>query len=81
MPVVYTPAEAAAVIGAPLRDVNNLIYKGMLPKGALHEDGATRLLRVGLVSLKAASATSEVLTIEQRRELARKVYEIGRAHV
>jgi uncharacterized protein (DUF433 family) len=75
MPVVYTAAEAAAVIGAPVRDVNNLIHKGMLPNGALRRDGAKRLLRPALISLKAASATSEVLTAEQRRELARRVYE------
>jgi len=75
MPQVYTPAEAAAVIDTPVRDVNNLIHKGMLPKGAVRQDGAKRLLRLALVSLKAASATAEVLTAEQRRELARKIYE------
>lgn len=75
MPVVFTPTEAAAVIGAPVKDVNNLIDKGMLPAGALREDGTRRLLRLALFSLKAASATSEVLTVAQRRELARKVFE------
>jgi uncharacterized protein (DUF433 family) len=76
MPETYTLTEAAAVIGAPVKDVNNLIDKRVLPKGAVQ---GRRLPKAALVSLKAVHATADVLTPEQRRVVATLMLEKPRA--
>jgi uncharacterized protein (DUF433 family) len=72
MPDTYTLTEAAAVIGAPVKDVNNLIDKRVLPKGAVQ---GRRVPKAALVSLKAVHATADVLTPEQRRVVATLILE------
>ena len=55
MPETFTLTEAAAVIGAPVKDVNNLIDKHVLPKNTVQR---RRLPKGALVSLKAVHATA-----------------------
>jgi uncharacterized protein (DUF433 family) len=76
MSETFTLTEAAAVIGARVKDVNNLIDRQVLPKGAVQ---GRRLPRVALASLKAAHATADILTPEQRRSIAALVLAKPRA--
>ena len=76
MSKTFTLTEAAAVIGAQAKDVNNLLDRQVLPKGTVQ---GRRLPRVALASLKAVHATADVLTPEQRRSIAAWVLEKPRA--
>jgi uncharacterized protein (DUF433 family) len=76
MPETFTLTEAAAVIGVPVKDVNNLIDKHVLPKNTVQR---RRLPKGALVSLKAVHATADALTAEQRRVVAAFVLEKPRA--
>ena len=76
MPETFTVAEAAAVIGAAVKDVHNLIDKRVLPKAAVQ---GRRLPKSALVGLKAVHATADILTPEQRRKMAEAVLEKPRA--
>lgn len=62
-----TATEAALVTGVPLREVNRIIDAGLLEGAVIRRRNARLLAPKGLVGLKLAHETAEVLTLEGRR--------------
>ena len=67
----FTTSEAACVTGVPLRQVNRIIDAGLLDAAVQGRDGVRRIHRDGLVGLKAAYETTDILTLQGRRRLVR----------
>ena len=68
-----SPNEAACVTGVPLKQVHRIIDAGLLGDAARGGNRARAIRRDGLVGLKLAHETTEVLTPEGRRRLVRFV--------
>src|SRR5436305_4531558 len=77
-----TANEAAAASRIPLKQVHRIIDAGLL-EGAVETRRGNRLINgLGLVALKLAYVTADVLTPAARRRAVLSVLkEIGRAHV
>ena len=65
--------EAACVTGVPLKQVHRIIDAGLLDDAARGGNRARAVRRDGLVGLKLAHETTEILTLEGRRRLVRFV--------
>ena len=68
-----TANEAACVTGVPLKQVHRIIDAGLLDDAARGGNRARAVRRDGLVGLKFAHETTEILTLEGRRRLVRFV--------
>ena len=64
-----TTTEASCVTGVPLRQVHRIIDAGLLDAAAQSGDGVRRIRRDGLVGLKVAYETTDILTLDGRRRL------------
>jgi len=62
-----TANEAASVTGVPLRQVHRIIDAGLLGGAVKHRDKARLLAPKGLVGLRLAHETADVLTLQGRR--------------
>jgi uncharacterized protein (DUF433 family) len=68
---VLSANEAASVTGVPLKEVHRIVDAGLL-EGAVENRGGTRVIADrGLVGLKLAHETADVLTPKGRRELVK----------
>ena len=65
--------EAACVTGVPVKQVHRIIDAGLLDDAARAGNRARTVRRDGLVGLKLAHETTEILTLEGRRRLVRFV--------
>jgi uncharacterized protein (DUF433 family) len=66
-------SEAASVTGVPLKHVHRIVDAGLL-KGAVQSRSGSRVIAGrGLIGLKVAHETAELLTPEGRRRLVRRV--------
>ena len=65
--------EAACVTGVPLKQVHRIIDAGLLDDAARAGNRARAIRHDGLVGLKLAHETTEILTLEGRRRLVRFV--------
>ena len=65
--------EAACVTGVPLKQVHRIIDAGLLNDAARGGNRARAIRHDGLVGLKLAHETTEILTLEERRRLVRFV--------
>ena len=65
--------EAACVTGVPLKQVHRIIDAGLLSDAARGGNRARAIRHDGLVGLKLAHETTEILTLEGRRRLVRFV--------
>ena len=63
--------EAACVTGVPLKQVHRIIDAGLLGSAATNHKGSRAVLRDGLVGLKLAHETTDMLTLDGRRRLVR----------
>ena len=68
-----SPNEAACVTGVPLKQVHRIIDAGLLDDAAHGGNRVRAVHRDGLVGLKLAHETTEILTLEGRRRLVRFV--------
>lgn len=68
-----SPNEAACVTGVPLKQVHRIIDAGLLGDAAHGGNRVRAIHRDGLVGLKLAHETTEVVTLEGRRRLVRFV--------
>ena len=68
-----SPNEAACVTGVPLKQVHRIIDAGLLGDAARGANRTRTIRRDGLVGLKLAHETTEILTPEGRRRLVRFV--------
>ncbi len=66
-----TANEASCVTGVPLRQVHRIIDAGLLDVTAQGVGGVRRVHRDGLVCLKVAHETTDILTLDGRRRLVR----------
>ena len=69
----FSANEAAYVTGIPLRQVHRIIDAGLLGTAAKRRNGTRSISMRALVGLKLAHQTTEVLTLEGRRRLVRRV--------
>ena len=67
----YSANEAACVTGLPLKQVHRIIDAGLLDGAAPDSQRARTVHRDGLVGLKLAYETADVLTRDGRRRLVR----------
>jgi uncharacterized protein (DUF433 family) len=72
--------EAASVTGVPLKQVHRIVDAGLL-KGAVENRAGTRVIvgRRGLVGLKLAYQTADLLTPQGRRRLVKQLLDHPRA--
>ena len=63
--------EAACVTGVPLKQVHRIIDAGLLGSAAKNHKGSRVVLHDGLVGLKLAHETTDILTLDGRRRLVR----------
>ncbi|MCY4591567.1 MAG: hypothetical protein OXE86_13585 [Alphaproteobacteria bacterium] len=70
-----SPNEAACVTGVPLKQVHRIIDAGLLGDAARSGNRARTIHHDGLVGLKLAHETTEILTLEGRRRLVRFVFD------
>jgi uncharacterized protein (DUF433 family) len=64
---LMTANEAASVTGVPLRQVHRIIDAGLLGTAVKRRDKARLLVARGLVALRLAHETADVLTLQGRR--------------
>ena len=74
----FSVNEAACVTGVPVKQVHRIIDAGLL-NGAARQGGRVRLHRVGLVGLRLAHETADLLTREGRRLLLRSLLDCPNA--
>jgi len=79
MQEALSPNEAALVTGVPLKQVHRFVDAGLLEGAITRRAGARVILGRGLVGLKLAYETADVLTPEGRRRLVRRLLERPRA--
>lgn len=70
-----TPNEAAGALRIPLRQVHRIIDSGLLGAAVEAKGGARRIAGRGLLALKLAHLTSDLLKPEARREAVTQVLE------
>ena len=63
--------EAACVTGVPLKQVHRIIDIGLLGSAAKRREGSRAVLRDGLVCIRLAHETMDILTLDGRRRLVR----------
>lgn len=63
--------EAACVTGVPLKQVHRIIDSGLLDEAAQVSNRVRAVRRDGLVGLKLAHETTDILTLDGRRRLVR----------
>ena len=66
-----SPNEAACVTGVPLKQVHRIIDAGLLDSAAGGRNRSRAVRREGLLGLKLAHETTDILTPEGRRRLVR----------
>jgi uncharacterized protein (DUF433 family) len=71
--------EAASVTGVPLKQVHRIVDAGLLEGAIENRAGARVIFGRGLVGLKLAYETAELLTPEGRRRLVRRLLDRPRA--
>src|SRR5919108_3932685 len=65
--------EAASVTGVPLKQVHRIVDAGLLEGAVERRAGGRVILGRGLVGLKLAHDTADVLTPEARRRLVKRL--------
>lgn len=65
--------EAACVTGVPLKQVYHTIRLGLLSDAVKRSNGRIAILSKGLIGVKLAYDTAEILTTEGRRQLIRRL--------
>ena len=75
----YSANEAACVTGVPLKQVHRIIDAGLLDGVATGDRRARTVNRDGLVGLKLAHETTDMLTLDGRRQLVRYLLENPKA--
>ena len=78
---ILSANEAACVTGVPLKQVHRIIDTGLLGSAADIRSGSRVILRGGLVGLKLAHETMDVLTLDGRRRLVRYLFDNPKAKV
>jgi len=73
--------EAACVTSVPLKQVHRIIDTGLLGSATDIRSGSRVILRGGLVGLKLAHETMDVLTLDGRRRLIRYLFDNPKAKV
>jgi uncharacterized protein (DUF433 family) len=68
-PTLMTANEAASVTGVPLRQVHRIIDAGILGTAVKQRDNARLLTPKGLVGLRLAHDTADMLTLQGRRAI------------
>lgn len=71
--VALSASEAASVTGVPLKQVHRIVDAGLLEGAIDKREGARVILDRGLVGLKLAHETAELLTPEVRRRLVQRL--------
>ena len=66
-----SPSEAACVTGVPLKQVHRIIDAGLLDEAASGQQRSRAVRREGLLGLKLAHETTDMLTLDGRRRLVR----------
>ena len=74
-----SPNEAACVTGIPLKQVHRIIDSGLLYGAASGQKRSRAVRREGLLCLKLAHETTDMLTLDGRRRLVRYVLDHPRA--
>ena len=74
-----SPNEAACVTGVPLKQVHRIIDAGLLDRAASGGKRSRTVRREGLLGLKLAHETTDMLTLDGRRRLVRYLLEHPRA--
>ena len=78
---ILSANEAACVTGVPLKQVHRIIDTGLLGSAADIRSGSRVILLGGLVGLKLAHETMDVLTLDGRRRLVRFLFDNPKAKV
>ena len=78
---ILSANEAACVTGVPLKQVHRIIDTGLLGSAADIRSGSRVILLGGLVGLKLAHETMDVLTLDGRRRLVRYLFDNPKAKV
>ena len=78
---ILSANEAACVTGVPLKQVHRIIDTGLLGSAADIRGGSRVILLGGLVGLKLAHETMDVLTLDGRRRLVRYLFDNPKAKV
>ncbi len=68
-----TANEAASVTGVPLKQVHRIIDAGLLAGRVETREGSRVIIGSGLVGLRVAYLTAEILTLEARRRVVSRV--------
>ena len=76
---ILSANEAACVTGVPLKQVHRIIDTGLLGSAVGTRNGSRVILHGGLVGLKLAHETTDVLTLDGRRRLIRYLFDNPRA--
>ena len=79
MTSTLSPNEAACVTGVPLKQVHRIIDAGLLDGVASGRKRSRALRREGLLGLKLAHETTDMLTLNGRRRLVRYLLDHPRA--
>ncbi len=74
-----SPSEAACVTGVPLKQVHRIIDAGLLDEAASGRQRSRAVRREGLLGLKLAHETTDMLTLDGRRRLVRYLLDHPRA--
>jgi NAD(P)-dependent dehydrogenase (short-subunit alcohol dehydrogenase family)/uncharacterized protein (DUF433 family) len=74
-----SPTEAASVTGVPLKQVHRIVDAGLLEGAVERRAGARVILGRGLVGLKLAHDTADLLTPEGRRRLVKRLLQRPKA--
>ena len=69
--VTLSANEAACVTGDPLKQVHRIVDIGLLGSAAKKREGSRAVLRDGLVCIRLARGTTDLLTLDGRRRLVR----------
>ena len=78
---ILSANEAACVTGVPLKQVHRIIDTGLPGSTANTREGSRVILRGGLVGLKLAHETTDILTLDGRRRLVRYLFDNPEAKV
>ena len=78
---ILSANEAACVTGVPLKQVHRIIDTGLLGSAADIRSGSRVIRLGGLVGLKLAHETMDVLTLDGRRRLVRYLFDNPKAKV
>lgn len=70
---VLTANEAASVAKVPLKQVHRIIDAGLLAGSVRNRKGTRVIVETGIVGLKLAYLTADILTLDARRRVVRSV--------